>query len=104
MEHFEVHKEQLEDLVIDLNEKGPALFDGVKSNYITTRRNPTMDDFALIDEVSGLNDFLRNHMKNTAMSETQKQRIRSHMIEYKGPKDKNVALNEISMTIFGDGR
>ncbi len=104
MEHFEVHKEQLEDLVIDLNEKGPAMFDGVKSNYIHTKRPPTMDDFALIDEVSGLNDFLRNHMKNAAMSETQKQRIRSHMIEYKGPKDKNVALNEMSMAMFGDGR
>ena len=104
MEHFEVHKEQLEDLIIDMNEKGPAIFDGVKSGYANVKRPATHDDFALIDEISGLNDFLRNHMKNTAMSETQKQRIRSHMIEYKGPKDKNVALNEISMTIFGDGR
>ena len=30
----------------------------------------TMDNFALIDEISGLNDFLRDHMKNEAMSET----------------------------------
>ena len=62
------------------------------------------DDFALIDEISGLNDFLRNHMKNHALSETQKERIKAHMIEYKGPRDKNVALNELSMTAFGDGR
>ena len=63
-----------------------------------------MDDFALIDEVSGLNDFLRNHMETQAMSETQKERIKAHMIEYKGTKDKAIALNEISMSMFGDGR
>ena len=63
-----------------------------------------MDDFALIDEISGLNDFLRNHMNNEALSETQKERIRAHMIEYKGPKDKQIALNEISIAMLGDGR
>ena len=63
-----------------------------------------MDDFALLDEVSGLNDFLRNHMNTQAMSETQKDRIRAHMVEYKGPKDKLVALNEISMSMYGDSR
>ena len=56
-----------------------------------------MDKFALIDEISGLNDFLRNHMKNTAMSETQKDRIRALMVEYKGPRDKQIVLNEMSM-------
>ena len=30
MEHFEVHKEQLEDLIIDMNQKGPAVFEGLK--------------------------------------------------------------------------
>ena len=63
-----------------------------------------MNDLALIDEISGLNDFLRNHMKNAALSETQKERIRAHMHEYKGSKDKSVALNEISMKIYGDSR
>ena len=38
------------------------------------------------------------------MSETQKDRIRAHMVEYKGVKDKAVAINELSMGIFGDGR
>ena len=104
MEHFEVHKENLEDLIVDLNTRGPSIFDGLKSTYGQNRKPICMDDFALIDEVSGLNDFLRNHMKNTAMSETQKDRIRAHMIEYKGTRDKNVALNEMSMAMFGDSR
>ncbi len=38
------------------------------------------------------------------MSETQKDRIRAHMIEYKGVKDKHLALNEMSMSMFGDKR
>ena len=63
-----------------------------------------MDDFALIDEISGLNGFLRSHLKNQAMSETQKERIRAHMVEYKSPKDKVVAMNELSIAMFGDGR
>ena len=104
MEHFEVHKENLEDLIVDLNARGPSIFDGLKSTHGKNRKPVSLDDFALIDEVSGLNDFLRNHMKNTAMSETQKERIRAHMIEYKGTRDKNVALNEISLAMFGDGR
>ncbi len=105
MEHFEVHKENLEDLIVDLNAKGPAIFDGVTANpdHRFTKKL-TMDDFALIDEISGLNDFLRNHMNNQAMSETQKDRIRAHMIEYKGVKDKHLALNEMSMSMFGDKR
>ena len=70
MEHFEVHKEQLEDLIVDLNDKGPSIFDGLKSNEYKMMPPLTMDKFALIDEISGLNDFLRNHMKNEAMSET----------------------------------
>ena len=64
----------------------------------------TMDKFALIDEISGLNDFLRNHMKNTAMSETQKDRIRALMVEYKGPRDKQVVLDEMSIQMFGNTR
>merc|ERR1712241_1623335 len=63
MEHFEVHKEQLEDLVLDLNEKGPVIFENLKPPINHTKMI-NMQDFALVDEISGLNDFLRNHMKN----------------------------------------
>ena len=30
MEHFEVHKENLEDLIMELNNKGPTIFDGLE--------------------------------------------------------------------------
>ena len=53
-----------------MNDKGPSVFDGLVSSPYKKMPALTMDKFALIDEISGLNDFLRNHMKNQAMSET----------------------------------
>ena len=86
-----------------MNDKGPVVFDNLNSMKMNSKM-VSSNDFALIDEISGLNDFLRNHMNSQAMSETQKDRIRGHMQEYKGPKDKLVAMNEISMAMFGDQR
>ena len=87
-----------------MNDKGPSVFDGLVSSPYKKMPALTMDKFALIDEISGLNDFLRNHMKNEAMSETQKDRIRALMVEYKGPRDKQVVLNEMSIQMFGNTR
>ena len=56
MEHFEVHKEELEDLIVDLNKYGPAVFADIQANE--TKEVLTLDDFALIDEMSGLTDFI----------------------------------------------
>ena len=60
MEHFEVHKESLEDLILDLNKQGPKVFANLP--YTEKRREISMNDFALIDEMSGLNDYLDNFM------------------------------------------
>ena len=49
-----------------MNEKGPSVFDGLRSTYYLKKKRSQgelMNDFALIDEISGLNDFLRNHME-----------------------------------------
>jgi len=60
MEHFEVHKEQLEDLIIDLDKLGPKIFVDIQNASRVEALN--LDDFALIDEMSGLNTFLDNFM------------------------------------------
>ena len=61
MEHFEVHKEKTEDLILELNERGPVIFEGLEKEV--KRSEPiTLNDLALIDEVSGLNEFLENVM------------------------------------------
>ena len=59
MEHFEVHKEQLEDLLIDLDKNGPKVLIDLppEPKEDTTI---TMNDFALIDELSGLTLYIDN--------------------------------------------
>ena len=102
MEHFEVHKEQLEDLIVDIQKQGPKVLMDLPEKEI----NPVMNlnDFALIDEISGLNNFLENHLKSNNIPETVKERIRARMFTYNSSKPKTVALNEMREVIFGSGR
>ncbi len=102
MEHFEVHKELLEDLVLELDKHGPKVFADLPD--IEYEVPITMDDFALIDEMSGLNKFLDDFMASRDLPEEQKDKIRARMIRYSGKKDKTVALNELRISMFGDQR
>lgn len=100
MEHFEVHKEQLEDLIVDLDKYGPKVLANIpepKSEFIVT-----LDDFALIDELSGLNHFLDNFMRQHDLPEIAKERIRARMMRYSGDKPKEIALQELRIRLYGD--
>ena len=59
---------------------------------------------ALIDELSGLTQFLNSLMNSNNMSETTRANIRTHMHEYTGVKPKEEALNEMSIAMYGDTR
>ena len=67
-------------------------------------RGIDLNDFALIDEISGYNQFLNGYMKRVPMPETVKDRIKARMLSYNSEKPKDVALNEIKLKIFGGGR
>ena len=103
MEHFEVHKEQLEDLLIDLNKTGPKILVDIPEPVADVPA-VTLDDFALIDELSGLNHFLDNFMRTKDIPETVKDRIRARMVPYSGTKPKAVALQEMRLKLYGDQR
>ena len=62
----------------------------------------TINDFALIDEMSGLNDFLDNFMMTHPLPETTKDRMRALMVRYDSPKPKEIAMNELKLAMFGD--
>ena len=64
----------------------------------------TMNDLALIDEISGLNTFLEGFIAMNNIPETVKDRIRARMITYDSTVPKEVALNEMRDAIFGTGR
>ena len=52
----------------------------------------TISDFALIDEISGLNSYIENFLMSHDIPETMKDRIRARMLVYKGDKPKDLAL------------
>ena len=60
MEHFEVHKEQLEDLIVDIAKEGPKVLMDLPQKPQDFKTST--DDFALIDEISGLNNFLEGYL------------------------------------------
>ena len=104
MEHFEVHKEQLEDLLVDLDKYGPKVIANLPPEQLKDDSPITMDDFALIDELSGLTPFLDNYMQNFNISEMSRRRLESRIIRYSGQKPKEIALNELRMKLYGTGR
>ena len=104
MEHFEVHKERLDDLIVEMAEKGPATFKNVPLLAPDTRRPLSINDFALIDEMSGLTDYLDNFMMSQGLPETTRERIRARIVRYEGPKPKEIAKNELRISMFGDQR
>ena len=102
MEHFEMHKEDLEDLIVDMNRRGPRAFAGIP---VEEKTNPlTVHDVALIDEVSGLNRFLENFMLQHNLPEATKARIKAHMFEYNSPVPKEIALQQMRIDTFGPYR
>ena len=102
MEHFEVHKEQLEDLIVDLQKEGPKVLMDLPDKEVNTAMS--LDDFALIDEISGLNTFLEGFLGSNDIPETVKDRMRARMFTYQSEKPKEVALNEMREVIFGGAR
>ena len=55
----------------------------------------TLNDLALLDEISGLNNFLEGFLKMNDLPETVKDRIRARMFKYESDVPKEIALNEI---------
>ncbi len=103
MEHFEVHKENLEDLIVDIDKYGPRILTDIPNG--NERLNAiTLNDFALIDELSGLNFYLENFMKTKNIPETVKDRIRARTLKYSGEKPKEIALQEMRLKLYGDQR
>ena len=70
MEHFEVHKEQLEDLIVDMKKEGPKVFMDLPMK--TRDMVINIDDMALIDEISGLNHFVDGVINMSDAPETVK--------------------------------
>jgi len=103
MEHFEVHKEQLEDTLIEIEKYGPKVITELPPEP-KPDTTVTLDDMALIDELSGLNLFMDNFMKTHNLSQQQRSRIEARLVRYNGKKPKEEAINEMRMFLYGGKR
>ena len=54
--------------------------------------------------MSGLTEFVDEFVRTHHVPEGVKKRIESHMIRYSGERAKAVAMNELRMKMFGNGR
>lgn len=102
MEHFDVHKEQMEDLIKDMNDRGPKVFADIPRE--DDEHRISKNEFALLDEMSGITTFLDNFMLQHDMPETSKERIKALMFRYESPVPRQIALNQMRIEMFGDQR
>ena len=102
MEHFEVHKEQLEDLIVDMQKHGPKVLMDLPPKEVD--RTINLNRFAVIDEICGLNNYFEGFLAISDVPETVKGRIRARMFKYDSEVPKELALNEMRETLFGSRR
>ena len=102
MEHFEMHKEQTEDLLLDLKKYGAAVFAELPPENVKKAQPITNDELALIDELTGLNAYLDNLLSSSGAPEVIKDRIRVNMRKYSGTKEKQLAINDLMRELRGD--
>ena len=76
----------------------------IPDQELSYKKQLKVDDFALLDEMSGLTMFMDNFLLTHRLPETTKERIRSRYLRYDGRKDKTVALNEMRMAMYGGSR
>ena len=103
MEHFEVHKEQMEDLIVEMNQ-GKRPFDNLPAVEKPGKRGLDRDVMGLIDEISGLNAFLDKYMETNDLPETMKDKIKAQMNRYDGKQPKEELLHEIRDSLYGNSR
>ncbi len=102
MEHFEMHKESLEDLISDLDRHGPAILSEIPER---PRDNIfTYHDLELLDELSGMKLHYEKIYNTETKTVSQEERVKAYIEEYSGDKDRQMAINELSFKIYGDNR
>ena len=101
MEHFETHVEQLQDLLVDLEKEGAKTF-----NNLPPVKNDepefSTDELALIDEMSGLTDFIDQYLATNNFPEHIQSKIRSRVMQYSGKKSKDQIRYDIYKRQFGE--
>ena len=100
MEQFEVHMEQLQDLLLDIKKEGAAVFDNLPEEK-TKVKTMDYDTLAYIHDISGLNNFIEKFIQSNNFPEHVKSRLRSYVCRYSGTKSKAQIAYEINAYMKG---
>ena len=105
MEHFEIHTEQLQDLIVELKKDGTKAFDGIQESDADFKAmDLNQDDLAWLDDVSGLSGFIEDLIKNNSVPQATIDQLRARVIPYSGAKSKEQVDFEAHEKFFGRQR
>ena len=102
MEHFEVHTEQAQDIILSVQTYGPQILDDIPE--FEDKLQITEDDLALIDEISGLKEFVETIILNTNMPQHVQAKMRSRIAQYSGKKTKEELAFNLHTKFYGRQR
>ena len=87
-----------------MHTEGPKVLLDIPDKEMTHSKQTTIDDFALLDEMSGLTMFMDNFLQSHHLPETTKERIKARYLHYDGDKNRVEALNEMRLAMYGSSR
>ena len=103
MEHFEVHKEMLQDILLEMEKEGAKVFEDLPEPK-RIEYQITQDELAFIDEMCGLSGLVEEYIKQNPMPAHTASKLRSHYIPYEGMKSKDEIRYEWSLRMSGGSR
>ncbi len=88
MEHFEVHTEKLQDLMLDIKKEGTKALAVPDSSPVEDSTVLTQNERAMIDEMSGLTDFVEQIVQANKVPEHMQARMRAEINYFTPDADK----------------
>ena len=72
-----------------MHTEGPKVLLDIPDKELSYKKQLSIDDFALLDEMSGLTMFMDNFLQTHHLPETTKERIKARYLHYEGRKDRS---------------
>ena len=100
MEHFEVHMEKLQDVLVEIQKEGSSVLENLPEQKVK-KGIITQDEMAMIDEISGLTDYIEMVWRSTNIPEGIQNELRSNVTPYTPGVDKAKVRYQLYEKIYG---
>ncbi|CAI2381671.1 unnamed protein product [Moneuplotes crassus] len=96
MEHFEVHTEKLQDVFLDIKKDGTKALANLPQPKEQDHGPLTVNERAMIDEISGLTDYVEQIISANDFPEHIQDKMRSEVTYYTPDADKEKVRFQLS--------